>query len=106
METLAENLDWMRERIQAAARRSGRQPEAIRLVAATKTVEVDRILSVGNTPYWATDGPGGDQCWMSVAADNKVAVLDYATKSVITYVPVGNHPQRVRAGVIQNSLIG
>ena len=43
METLAENLDWMRERIQAAARRSGRQPEAIRLVAATKTVEVDRI---------------------------------------------------------------
>src|SRR5205085_729806 len=43
METLAENLDWMRERIQAAARRSGRQPEAIRLVAATKTVEVDPI---------------------------------------------------------------
>jgi pyridoxal phosphate enzyme (YggS family) len=43
METLAENLDWIRERIQAAARRSGRQPEAIRLVAATKTVEVDRI---------------------------------------------------------------
>jgi YVTN family beta-propeller protein len=64
------------------------------------------ILPVGNTPYWATDSPGGDQCWMSVAADNKVAVLDYATKSVITYVPVGNHPQRVRAGVIQNSLIG
>lgn len=64
------------------------------------------ILPVGNTPYWATDGPGGDQCWMSVAADNKVAVLDYATKSVITYVPVGNHPQRVRAGVIQNNLLG
>jgi YVTN family beta-propeller protein len=64
------------------------------------------ILPVGNTPYWATDGPGGNQCWMSVAADNKVAVLDYATKSVITYVPVGNHPQRVRAGVIQNNLIG
>ncbi|MFN2562351.1 MAG: YncE family protein [Jatrophihabitans sp.] len=64
------------------------------------------ILPVGNTPYWATDSPGGGQCWMSVAADNKVAVLDYATKSVITYVPVGNHPQRVRAGVIQNGLIG
>jgi hypothetical protein len=25
---------------------------------------------------------------------------------VVTYVPVGNHPQRVRAGVIQNNLIG
>ena len=64
------------------------------------------ILPVGNTPYWATNNSSGDQCWMSVAADDKVAVIDYATKSVITYVPVGNHPQRVRAGVIQNSLIG
>jgi hypothetical protein len=65
-----------------------------------------KIIPVGDTPYWATDSPSGDQCWMSVAADNKVAVLDYATKSVVTYVPVGNHPQRVRAGLIQNSLLG
>jgi YVTN family beta-propeller protein len=63
------------------------------------------ILPVGHTPYWATNGPSGDQCWMSVAADNKVAVIDYATAHVITYVQVGRHPQRVRAGVIDSSLI-
>jgi YVTN family beta-propeller protein len=63
------------------------------------------ILPLGDTPYWATNGPGGDKCWISVAADNKVAVLDYATKSVVTFVNVGEHPQRVREGVIATSLV-
>lgn len=43
MEPIAENLERIRECIRAAARRSGRQPEAIRLVAVTKTVEAERI---------------------------------------------------------------
>ena len=43
METVAENLERVREHIRAAARRSGRQPEAVRLVAVTKTVAVERI---------------------------------------------------------------
>src|SRR6188474_3411668 len=43
MEPIAENIDRIRERIQAAARRSGRQAEVIRLVAVTKTVAVERI---------------------------------------------------------------
>jgi YVTN family beta-propeller protein len=64
------------------------------------------ILPLGDTPYWATNGPSGDQCWISVAGDDKVAVIDYATASVVTYVSVGDHPQRVRAGVIQNALVG
>jgi PLP dependent protein len=43
MEPIAENLERIREFIRAAARRSGRQSEAIRLVAVTKTVEPERI---------------------------------------------------------------
>ena len=43
MEPIAENLERIREFIHAAARRSGRRPEAIRLVAVTKTVEPERI---------------------------------------------------------------
>jgi len=43
MEPIAENIERIRERIQAAVRRSGRQPEAIRLVAVTKTVDAERI---------------------------------------------------------------
>ena len=43
METVAENIERITECMRTAARRSGRQPEAIRLVAVTKTVEVERI---------------------------------------------------------------
>jgi PLP dependent protein len=43
MEPVAENIERIRERIQAAVRRSGRQPDAVRLVAVTKTVDVERI---------------------------------------------------------------
>jgi pyridoxal phosphate enzyme (YggS family) len=43
MDQVAENIERIRELIQAAARRSGRQPDAIRLVAVTKTVDGERI---------------------------------------------------------------
>lgn len=63
------------------------------------------IIPLGDTPYWATDNQAGDQCWISVAADDKVAVLDYGTKQLVTYVHVGRHPQRVRPGVIATNLV-
>jgi pyridoxal phosphate enzyme (YggS family) len=40
---LRRNLQRVRENIAAAARRSGRPPESVRLIAVTKTVEVDVI---------------------------------------------------------------
>ncbi len=43
MTTIAENLARVRERIEAAANRAGRDPQTIRLVAVTKTVEPERI---------------------------------------------------------------
>ncbi len=41
--TIAENVAWVRERMEAAARRAGRDPGKIRLVAVSKTVESGRI---------------------------------------------------------------
>jgi len=41
---IAENLARVRERIEAAARRAGRNPEKVRLVAVSKTVEKERVL--------------------------------------------------------------
>jgi PLP dependent protein len=43
MPTIADNLARVRERIDAAARRSGRNPERVRLVAVSKTVEPERV---------------------------------------------------------------
>jgi hypothetical protein len=58
------------------------------------------IIPVGRTPYWATNGPDGTQCWMSVADDDKVDVIDYARATKIAEIPVGRHPQRVRFGYL------
>jgi hypothetical protein len=62
-------------------------------------------IPLGDTPYWATNGPGGRQCWISVAGDDKVAVLDYKTAALITYVAVGDHPQRIRLGELSTALL-
>jgi pyridoxal phosphate enzyme (YggS family) len=43
MSLIAENLKRLQERVEAAARRCGRQPGEVRLVAATKGVEPARI---------------------------------------------------------------
>jgi pyridoxal phosphate enzyme (YggS family) len=43
MSQIRENLQRVRERIEGAARRAGRDPKDVRLVAVSKTVEVERI---------------------------------------------------------------
>jgi PLP dependent protein len=43
MTSIAENLEAVRERIAAAAARSGRDPAEIELVVVTKTVDLPRI---------------------------------------------------------------
>lgn len=43
MTKIAENIARVRERMAAAARRAGRSPERIRLVAVSKTVDLERI---------------------------------------------------------------
>ncbi|MDP3181852.1 MAG: YggS family pyridoxal phosphate-dependent enzyme [Desulfobaccales bacterium] len=43
MNQIARNLEEVRRRIEVAARRAGRDPAAVRLVAVSKTVELDRI---------------------------------------------------------------
>jgi pyridoxal phosphate enzyme (YggS family) len=43
MSQIAQNLAAVRRRLEAAARRAGRDPAAVRLVAVSKTVDLDRV---------------------------------------------------------------
>lgn len=63
-------------------------------------VRVDGI----DKPYWSTNGPGGRHCWVSASGADEVVVIDYATGTEVTRIPVGDHPQRMRLGVVQRSL--
>ena len=62
-------------------------------------------LPAGHVPYWSTNDPTGTKCWVSLAEDNRVVVVDYTTASIVGYVAVGRHPQRIRAGVIDSALV-
>ena len=54
-------------------------------------------------PYWTTEGLE-DTCWISLSEADSVAVIDFKTKKELAYLPVGDHPQRVRHGYVPEAL--
>ena len=55
-------------------------------------------------PYWSTEGPD-ETCWVSLSDSDAAAVLDVATGEELAYLPVGNHPQRIRLGWVDETLL-
>ncbi|HEV2777022.1 MAG TPA: hypothetical protein VGV90_15620 [Solirubrobacteraceae bacterium] len=63
------------------------------------------ILDSGRKPYWATNSADGDLCFVSASGDDKVTVISYADERVVATIPVGDHPQRMRAGVMRSEYL-
>ena len=55
-------------------------------------------------PYWTTEGLN-NTCWISLSADDSVAVLDFSRKKELAYLAVGDHPQRIRHGLVSNAVL-
>jgi YVTN family beta-propeller protein len=51
-------------------------------------------------PYWATTSKVDGNCWVSMAGSDLVLVIDYGKRKVIDEIAVGEHPQRVRDGLV------
>jgi YVTN family beta-propeller protein len=64
-----------------------------------------RILPLGRKPYWATNSADGRYCFVSFSGDDRVSVISYAKEAQIATIPVGDHPQRMRMGVIRRSFL-
>jgi DNA-binding beta-propeller fold protein YncE len=71
-------------------------------VVRTKRFRLQRTTHVGHVPYWSMSTVDGTYCFVSVAGDDRVAVLSFKTGRQVAHVKVGNHPQRMRPGVIRS----
>jgi DNA-binding beta-propeller fold protein YncE len=64
-----------------------------------------KILDTGERPYWSTTSADGRYCFVSIAGENRIAVVDYETEKLVGSIPVGYHPQRTRMGVVLASAL-
>jgi DNA-binding beta-propeller fold protein YncE len=65
-----------------------------------------RIAARGLKPYWATNSGDGRFCFVSFSGDDRVSVISYAREEEVARIPVGDHPQRMRMGVVRSELFG
>src|SRR4051812_15128837 len=64
-----------------------------------------RITNVGHVPYWSQSSKDGRYCFVSVAGDDRVAVISWRTGRQVKRIKVGDHPQRMRMGVVRRAAL-
>jgi hypothetical protein len=74
-------------------------------IVTRKPFKAQRIVPVGNVPYWSQSSADGKHCFVSVAGDDRVAVLSYKTGREVHSIKVGDHPQRMRTGKIRSKFL-
>src|SRR3954469_1276174 len=65
-----------------------------------------KLASLGTKPYWATNSGDGRYCFVSYSGDDAIAAIDYSTEAEVARVGVGDHPQRMRMGVVRVGSLG
>jgi YVTN family beta-propeller protein len=75
-------------------------------IVTRKPFKLKRTIAVGRVPYWSQSSRDGKYCFVSVAGDDRVSVISYSTAREVKRIKVGDHPQRMRTGVIRRAYVG
>ena len=63
------------------------------------------IINEGEKPYWSTTSKDGKYCFVSWSGTDKISILSYGLQKEVSSIKVGDHPQRIRNGVVEKSWI-
>lgn len=73
-------------------------------IVSTTTLRPQLVEGL-DKPYWTTNDVSGEHCFVSISGEDAVAVIAYATGARVATIPVGDHPQRMRLGKIQEAYL-
>jgi opacity protein-like surface antigen len=62
-----------------------------------------KLIKAGTKPYWSTNSKDGGYCFVSWSGTDSVSAISYKNRKEIARIGVGDHPQRVRNGVVRKS---
>jgi DNA-binding beta-propeller fold protein YncE len=63
------------------------------------------LIQAGEKPYWSTTSADGGHCFVSWSGTDKVSVISYKGRNEIASIQVGDHPQRIRTGVVRSDWV-
>lgn len=66
-------------------------------IVSLPSLTVDAIVPTGSKPYWAAASPDGRYCFLSNSDSDDISVVTFDNPREVARIPVGDHPQRVRA---------
>lgn len=75
------------------------------VIVTRKPLKLKRTIPVGRDPYWSHSSENGKYCFVSVAGEDRVSVISFKTAREVESIKVGDHPQRMRTGVIRRAYV-
>src|SRR3954452_15704169 len=60
-----------------------------------------RLIQAGEKPYWSTNSQDGNYCFVSWSGTDSLSAISYGSEKEVARIQVGDHPQRVRNGVVR-----
>ena len=75
-------------------------------IVSRETLTAGPLVTAGEKPYWSTRSNDGQYCFVSWAGSDKVSAISFDTGLEVASTAVGDHPQRMRTGVVDSALLG